>query len=254
MSDSLVLSALEFDVLWESLDLPPKHVALDVPSPGMTHTERRELVAKAWRSLGERGLADGTRPDGDLLDRLMLLAHPELSIDSWVWTDRQISALTVASGEGVAMGVVDGDEVWLIPVRDTALAEAAVSIAGELGPGPGRSVSLPSEVVQDADELAKGDPHRFVAALEEARVELSEAQVLAGMLSGAVLRGQVGVERRRRDHRMVRADRVVAFHDTAAGRYLYLRKPSTDGRLWSTVTPADNRRLSASVQELVDEV
>jgi len=254
LTDSLVLSALEFDVLWEALDLPPKHVALDVPSPGKTHTERRELVAQAWRSLADRGLADGTRPDGELLDRLMLLARPELSIDSWVWTDRQISALTVASGDGVAMGVVDGEEVWLIPARDTALAEAAVSIAGELGPGPGRSVSLPSDVLQEADEQAKGDPHRFISALDELRVDLGDAQALAGMLSGAVLRGQVGVERRRRDQRMMRADRVVAFHDTAAGRYLYLRKPSTDGRQWSTVTPADNRRLSASVQELLDEV
>lgn len=250
----MVLSPLEFDVLWEALDLPPKHVALNVPSPGMTHTERRELVAQAWRSLEERGLADGTRPDGDLLDRLTLLAHPELSIDSWVWTDRQISALTVVSGDGVAMCVLDGDEVWLIPARDTALVEAAVSIAGELVPGPGRSVSVPSEVLQDADTEAKGDLHRFIRALDEHGVDLSDAQVLANMLSGSVLRGQVGVEHRRRDQRVARADRIVAFHDTPAGRYLYLRKPSTDGRQWSTVTPADNRRLAASVQELLDEI
>jgi hypothetical protein len=251
---SLVLSALEFDVLWEALDLPAKHVALDVPSPGKTHTERRELVAQVWRSLADRGLADGLRPDGELLDRLVLLAHPELTIDSWVWTDRQISALTAVSGDGVVMGVLDGDEVWLIPARETALCEAAVSIAGELGPGPGRSVSVPSEILQSADAQAKGEPHLFVTALDERGVDLTDAQVLASMLGGSVLRGQVGVERRRRDGRMVRADRVVAFHDTYGGRYLYLRKPSTDGQDWSTVTPADNRRLAASVQELLDEV
>ena len=49
MSDtgSVVLSTLEFDVLWESERLPDKHVALDVPSPGKTHTERRLLVKQA---------------------------------------------------------------------------------------------------------------------------------------------------------------------------------------------------------------
>ena len=35
---SLVLSALEFDVLWESFELPRRHVALDVPSDGTTST------------------------------------------------------------------------------------------------------------------------------------------------------------------------------------------------------------------------
>lgn len=251
---SIVLTALEFDVVWEAADLPAKHVALDVPSPGKTHTERRELVAKAWASLAGRGLADGTRLDGDLLDRLNQLAHPELSIDSWVWTDRQISALTVLTGDQAGMAVLDGGEVWLIPARDTALAEAAVSIAGELGPGVGNSVSVPSDILQKADAEAKGEPHRFITELDLAGVDIADAQTLAAMLSGAVLRGQIGVERRRRDRRMARADRVVAFHDTNSGRYLYLRRPSTDGRQWSTVTPADNRRLAASVQELLDEV
>jgi hypothetical protein len=53
---------------------------------------------------------------------------------------------------------------------------------------------------------------------------------------------------------MVRADRVVAFHDTPRGRYVHLAKPNADGRMWSTVTPADNRRLVTCVQELMAEV
>jgi hypothetical protein len=35
---AIVLSKLEFDVLWESEKLPAKHEALTVPSPGRTHT------------------------------------------------------------------------------------------------------------------------------------------------------------------------------------------------------------------------
>jgi len=68
------------------------------------------------------------------------------------------------------------------------------------------------------------------------------------------MRGQFGAERRDRGGRMRRASRVVAFHDTVEGRYAYLSRPSTDGRPWSTITPADNHRLAACVWELLDEV
>ncbi len=44
---TVVLSTLEFDVLWERERLPRKHEALGVPSPGKTHTERATLVADA---------------------------------------------------------------------------------------------------------------------------------------------------------------------------------------------------------------
>ena len=57
----MVLSTLEFDVLWESERLPRKHVALDVPSPGRTHSERARLVAGAMAGLRGRGLVEGDR-------------------------------------------------------------------------------------------------------------------------------------------------------------------------------------------------
>jgi ESX secretion-associated protein EspG len=248
------VSTLEFDVLWESERLPAPHVALIVPSPGKTHTERAQLVAGAWESLEGRGLAEGGRAAPDVADRLALLAHPQTSVDAWVWADRQVRALAVRSGRQAMLGVIDRDKVWLIPARDTALAEAAVSVAGDTPAGPGRSVSLPSELVGDADAEAEGDPKAFITALERRGVALSEAQAMAAMLDGIGTRGQFGVERRQRDQRMSRAERVVAFHDTAEGRYLDLVRPSPDGRLWSTVTPGDNQRLAGCVWELLEEV
>nr|MDQ3578855.1 ESX secretion-associated protein EspG [Actinomycetota bacterium] len=89
MSSSVVLSALEFDVLWESERLPAKHVAVQVPSPGRTHTERAELVASAMATLAQRGLVEGRRAVPELSDMLSLLAHPRISVDSWVWTDHE---------------------------------------------------------------------------------------------------------------------------------------------------------------------
>ncbi|SDC88295.1 EspG family protein [Actinokineospora iranica] len=254
LSTSVVLSTLEFDVLWESERLPAKHVALTVPSPGMTHTERAELVAGAFGTLARRGLVEGRRAVPELADWLSLLAHPQVCVDSWVWTDHEIKALAVASGEQGMLAVVDGPEVWLIPARATALAEAAVSVAGEAPAGPGRSVSLPTEVLSAADARSGGTPQNMITELSQNGVPLYDAQILSSMFTGMGARGQFGVERVGRDQRRQRAGRVVAFHDTDAGRYLYLARPSNDGRMWSTVTPADNARLAACVWELLDEV
>lgn len=251
---SVVLSVLEFDLLWEAEGLPERHVALDVPSPGATRTERAQLAEQAWQSLTERGLARRHQACAEVVDMLHLLARPKASIDVWVWTDRQISGLTASTGNQALLGVVDDGQVWLIPARDSALAEAAVSVTGDAWPGMGHSVSLPHEVLLRADTDAHGDAGKLVTALEDHGVALSEAQELCGMLSGAVTRGQFGVQRLGRDNAVRRADRVVAFHDTEAGRYLFQVRSERDGRDWATITPASNQLLAGRVWELLDEV
>jgi hypothetical protein len=250
---SIVLSALELDMLWEVERLPDRHPALDVASPGITRNERALLVEQAWESLSRRGLARGRKASGELVDMLNLFAHPKVSIDVWVWTDREIRGLAVSIGSQALLGVVDGDEVWLIPARDSALPEAAVSVAGELAPGIGQSVSVPYEVLRDADADAHGDVKALVLALEDRKVPLWQAQELAGMLVGTVARGQLGVQKSTRDGQR-RAGRVVAFHDTDAGRYLFQVERNADGQEWATIAPADNALLAQRVWELLDEV
>lgn len=254
ISGTVVLSKLEFDVLWEHEKLPPKHEALTVPSPGRTHTERRQLVARAFSDLEQRGLAKRDRAVPELADWLSLLAHPQLAIDSWVWTDHRISSLAVVAGNTALLAAVDGPDVWLIPARETAIAEAAVSVAGDVVAGPGLSVSMPTDVLTAADAEARGDQREFAAALMRRGIAGQDAKAVAAMVGEMNVRGQFCVTRMQRDQRMVRADRVVAFHDTPRGRYVHLAKPNNDGREWSTITPADNRRMVTCVQELMGEV
>lgn len=254
LPSSVVLSALEFDVVWESQRLPGRHVVLDLPSPGVTTNQRAELVAAAWAALAERGLAERGRVDPELADRLALLAYPERSVDGWVWTDREIRGLAAQSGRDAVLAVVDHGQVWLIPARETSLVEAAVSIAGQCPAGHGRSTSVPLELLRSADKAAGGDPKSLVVELTDLGVPLTKAQVLAGMFDGLVGRGQFGAQRTSAGRVTHRVGRVVAFHDTGSGRYLYLTRPSADGQVWATVTPADNRAVATAVWELLDEV
>jgi hypothetical protein len=251
--EPIVLSRLDFDVLWESERFPRRHVALDVPSPGATHTERAALVARTWRSLEERGLADGGRATVAISDDLALLAYPRRAVYGFIWApDRKITLLAATNGGDVLMGVVDGDEVWLI--RADSVADAAVSVAGDMPPGPGQSMSVPTKLLTAADSRAQGDPQRLSLELADEGLPLSQAQALTGMVAGMTTRGQFGAEAAQGAERPTRAKRVVAFHDTPYGRYLHLVKPSADGTEWSTITPADNRLLATSVRELLDEL
>ncbi|ATE57721.1 MULTISPECIES: ESX secretion-associated protein EspG [Actinosynnema] len=251
-----VLSTLEFDVAWEAERLPRRNVALDVPSPGITHTERAELVRSAWESLERRDLASRQRVSPELADAFSLLANPQACVDIWIWVDgRKIKGLAASAGDDAVLGVVDGDEVWLIPSRATALAEAAVSVAGEMPAGRGRSISLPNDVLRTASTKAGPSAERLITELERQGVPLHEAQELAAMCEGMGTRGQFGAERAaKRGEPTTRAKRVVAWHDTPSGRYLHLVRPSSDGRDWSTITPIDNTRLAGCVWELLQEV
>lgn len=253
LPSSVVLSALEFDVVWESLRLPARHVVLDVPSPGVTRNQRAELVDGAWAGLHERGLADRGHVDSGLADRLALLAYPERSVDGWVWTDREIRGLAAQSGRDALLGVVDRGEVWLIPARESSLAEAAVSMAGECPAGRGRSVNVPLDVLRAADQAVGGDAKALVVELTDRDVPLGKAQILGTMFADMTGRGQFGAQRAASGRGTRRAERVVAFHDTVHGRYLYLTRPSADGQVWATVTPADNRALASAVWELLAE-
>lgn len=253
MSASVVLSPLEFDVLWESERLPGRHVAVDVLSPGKTHSERARLVRQAFEQLEQRGLAKRDRAVPELADWLNLLAYPQISIDGWVWTDHEIGALAVAAGGQGLLAVVEPQEVWLIPARDTALAEAAVSVAGVVPAGRGYSVSVDTDALLAADARSS-TPQELASLLKAAGVSTMDSRALAEMMSGMGTRGQFGVECRQRDQQLRRADRVVAFHDTDEGRYAYLTRPNSAGRTWSTITPADNAMLAGFVRELLDEV
>jgi hypothetical protein len=148
---------------------------------------------------------------------------------------------------------VDHGEVWLIPATEDGLPEAAVSVAGDLGPGVGQTVSIPYPVLREADAAARGEAKALVTALEDRGVELFQAQELSGMLLGQEARGQFGAERVGRDGMVHRAGRVVAFFDTDAGRYLFQVVSDRDGREWATVTPADNALLATRIRELMAE-
>lgn len=254
VDEPVVLSGVEFDVVCAAEGLTERrHSVLDVPSPGMTRTERAHLVARTWQDLRSRGLAEPGRDRAapELADLLTVFDRPQRSIDVRIWADRPIRSQAGFRSSG-ALAIVDADVVELHPIRPGVLVGAAVSVAGEMPAGPGRSVSLLNEHLREAGRLAgPDDPQEFGYELRALGVPPDDAVDVANMVSGMGMRGQFGAQVADRDGRAERAGAVVGFHDTAAGRYLHVLRGSGDNR-WSTVVPADNARIAQHVTDLVD--
>jgi hypothetical protein len=250
----LTLSALEFDVLTEHLGLETLPLVLKVASPGRTHTERAELAAGVWDSLGARDLGGPTRLDPRLERMLRVLARPRREVDGRMWFGRSIRVLAAADDEHAVLAVKDGDSFTLRPAAATGLPREAASVLSPLPAGPGGSVTLRSADLDAAAAEAADDVEGLRAALRRRGVRADDAETLTRMVGEVSAHGQFGSAARDRWNRRSRAPHVVGFFDSPHGRYVQLRRESPSGDTWSTIAPADARRMVGHIDELLTEV
>jgi hypothetical protein len=257
-----VLSRLEYDITWEVLGLGEQPTVLVIDSHGRTMDERRELARQSWASLAAKGLVDrssGLRPE--LTEALRVLANPEWEVDARLRLDSQgpmLRALAASHGRSAVLATLTHEELAVELVSETALARSVVSLLPAHPVPKSRSVSLPAEVLDRAAAQAGESPSRLVTALRDAGVPGADAQKVGDVLGNVLRMGQFGVAHRARQHGMLgrreRAPYVASFYDTPTGRWQFTRRPSGDGRPWSTLAPADHQRLVHAVAELLSHL
>lgn len=248
----IALSALEFDVLWEHLRLGAMPLVVKVPSPGRTHEERARLEARAWADLEARGLGRPVEVNPDIEELLGVLAKPDREIDVRAFVGRNVRALAAAAGDTAAIVELSGNMVTLRRASESGLPAAALSVLPSAPPGPGRSVTLPTAEFESAAKNATREG--FGNALLDLGLRGDDAETLVEMIKDVVHTGNFGAAARDRLARRRRADRVVSFFDTEDGRYVQIRRPADDGTQWTTISPADYRKLNHHVTELLDEL
>jgi hypothetical protein len=253
IAPDFVLSAREFDILWDGLGLGPKPYPLDVPSVGRTVAERAEAAEQVYRDLAERGLVTGREPDERLAGQLRLLARHDVSVDAVGHIDGPLRAVAAGDGQHGVLAAFGEDQLWLVGIRPTALAASIVAVLPTNQAGPGRSLSVPYQAMAAAVKpTTYDDPHAFASTDDEhARITMVKAGLstrdaaeLAELAGNRQAGGQFGVS-----HRQRRSPVVVTWFDTLRGRYLGVR----DGE-WVSFTPADNDRLTARIDRTLNEV
>ncbi len=272
-----VLTAVEFDVLWERLGLGPTPVVLRLESPGRTRAERREIEAAGWQALRERGLAGPAGADPELTRLLHLLARPAVALELRGWWGRSVRAVA-AGGPGVGALAVRQDGSLTVQACGS-LPTALLGVLPSAAPGPGRATTLPTSVLAAAlgsvaeavapvgapchsggrgvgrsgqrPDGAEPGPVGLRTALAERGVPAVDAASLARMLGGTERRAQLVALTGDRWGGTKRAGGVLGVLDGRRGRYLLTRSTAADGVDWSTVAPVDGRRLRHCLGELL---
>ena len=256
----IVLSRLEFDLCWDHLRLGEHPTILSIPSHGATTDERRALLQDAWQSLTQKGLVDRGELDPDLAGRLDLLARPEREVDARLRLDDgpRIRALAAVRRRHAVLAVLTADGLALNDIDESALASSVVSLLPPHTTPKSRSISLPAADLDRAAAAAGESSTRMENALRDSGLPRPDAQKVSSVLGSVVRMGQFGAAYREPQNGVPgqrrRGPYAVSFYDTPEGRWQFTRRPSADGREWSTLAPADQARLVHSVSELLGRV
>lgn len=250
----ITISALEFDVLWEHFGHEDMPLAVKVPSPGTTWTERRQLVDQAWTGLEQRGLGRSVDLAPGIERAMGILARPDREVDGRTWLGRSVRFLAAAREEEAVLAILADDFLTLHSVPAQSLASVATGVLSPVGAGPGQSVNVRADDFETAANNAGGTQKGFEQALRNRGIREDDVKQLSLMIKDVVATGNFGAAARDRWGKRHRAERVVAFFDTEDGRYLQVRKPSSDGSAWTTISPADSRRLTHQVEQMLGEI
>lgn len=260
-------SPLAFDFLWESAQVGELPYPLQVRSHGATEDERVSLRHRVDAELKARGIRDPRgRLEPAVEDALQLLTRAPLTLDALhipQFEAPTVGVLAASDGRNGVMLIQDQNGIWLRDTPGDGIVSAVVAI---LPPGPRgteASVTLPlddairtppirvpvASVAPAGEQSKKVQPprrtplsERVAADPREAYGRISGQPRLRGGQLAANSRSQVGARQR---------SRVLAWFDTATGRYLSLARAGSDGREWVTVAPADPKTLRTRLAEMV---
>lgn len=231
------LSTSELDVVWRAGELGPLPLIIDVPSPGMTHTERAAVERRVWTNLVERGLADDHgRVHWRLADRLETIARRRRSLQVHVVGQDSVRAILAVRDRRHVLGVL-ADRFRLAAVPGTGAASTLLALLPDVPAGQGHSVSVDTTVLT----AAVRNPASTFDVLRRHGLGTDDARTLITMTSGCLRTIQIVAETREAEGRTTRS-LLVSAHDTPAGRYRAIRTVTAAGD-HLTVTPATTSSL-----------
>lgn len=253
VGQSITLSTVAFDLLWERLALGAFPVVLQLRSHGDTFEQRNVVLDATREQLQARGLLDGTSVDSRLERWLHVLAHPEDEVDlRWRDGSVELRATVVRQGEVTVRAVRRANEVTFTPVTPGSMPSAVVDLLPECGAARTGQVSAPTHELSAAYTVAESSVPAGTSALLGLGAPREEAVALATALVSTESVAQIGAATTLRGRRF-RHPSVVAVLDTAHGRYVSTERAAPDRRMWSTVRPATEPSVVRAVTELLAE-
>ncbi len=246
---TVVLSHLEFDLVWEDLGFGDPPPALDVPSHGATEADRDRLGTEVFATLARAGLVndhDDVVPE--LEELLGMLHHHTVSVDALVFGEQPWRVLAAVRGSRGVLAVLNNEELALEPIARDDLVRAVAKVLGDHPAGPGEQVRLPRPAYSAALRgYAETGYHGLERALADAGVRGSAMRPLITIAeAGRLAAGQLAVNGARG------RSPVLTWSDTKAGRYVITTEHVRDEQ-WVRVVPADLTWITRRLTDMLAE-
>ena len=248
------LSAEQWDLLTEALQLERYPAPIEVRSHGRTAAERGRIQTNGSEQLRRLGLMRAGRVDADLEAAIRLLHRPASWLDS-VWlagpaADQPVRVLAARGGTVAVCALQDPDQAGatlldVIPVAGIAAAVVSRLPSHPPGRSPAGTIALASP----------GRPARGGAVLVAPRRTSSErerAAVSAILDQPHARAGQIAANMR--DCGQVHRSQVLRWCDNPDGRYQITVTAHRGDPRSLTVAPCDPHRLVEAVQHLLDSL
>ncbi|WP_433262703.1 ESX secretion-associated protein EspG [Actinosynnema sp. CS-041913] len=244
---AVVLSHVEFDLLWEDLGVGDPPYPLEVRSHGETIAEREDLGVDVFHALSSAGLADGDDIAPELEDLFGYLNGSTLSVDALVFRPQPWRVLAAVRGGRGVLAVLNDHEVALEPIRDVVGAMAKV--IGDAQPGPGEQLRLPRSVFSAAMEAyASAGYPALERALANGGVTGRATRAVTTLVeAGRGAAGQLACSG------PAGRSPILSWTDTTAGRYA-MAAEDVAGEPWVLVTPADGAWLTRKLAGMLAAV
>lgn len=256
MLDDLTLTLEQYDICWADLNLGEHVYPLRILAHGRTYAERSDIRRRVYQQLESRGLAQHQRLWPELQEALTLLARAAVWVDmQWLSARGQSETQRCVAARSGAHGVLARMEnagLRLMPRPGSSLLPELVGQLPAVGPAPGRSISLPRDVLASAHPGVAGSVYDDSAAMSKPFRQ--QFRALERVLSKPRVRGgQIVANARDRTGGRHRS-RPVEWFDTEAGRWTARLLPGPDGSEHLTVGPASPARVATQVNELLGEM
>ncbi|MFD1812112.1 ESX secretion-associated protein EspG [Rhodococcus gannanensis] len=236
----------ELDLLTQLARIDELPVVLDARSRFDTTVARDAAFESCRESLTERGLLPGGHPHPDVVDRLTILARPDVELAVRWYREGTVSRMCIAQVGQMTVLALRGPDSYVLAEVPAVEAELVLDVIGRSVALDVDSISAPTDrLVLALDDLTH--PQSVVRRLSE--LGARETETLAWALSTCTAHAEI-VALVQGDGRRWTSAPVTVF-DTAGGRIVGTSSVSPDGTAWSTLGPGGDARLRQAIGELL---
>lgn len=256
MAGGFECTFLELDVIGDALQLDVRPFPFEFPVHGDLIEDRVRLIQAAERTLTEKGLVNGPRFADVVEDTLGVFARGRLAIAMLgTVAGEPRCARAVTDDRTAVLATQHGQAIRFDPITPPSMVRAVIGLLPPAHPGPGRSVTMTTELPVGARRPTPDDDLTDRGYLQESRVPGDSAGVQRAMIDEIMRRPRIGsgyfVVTVRGRHARESTPLTMNWLDTDSGRYVVIPNSAADGRTHITYTPADQARLEQSLSHLV---